>query len=92
MNSPRQIVIYSFLRLLLFVVPFTIFMLLNIEWWASALLATVIAVCLSYLLMLKQRHALATTVETWGKGKSTDADNDLENAALDADESAAQAD
>ncbi len=64
--------------------PFTIFMLLNIEWWASALLATVIAVCLSYLLLLKQRHALAVKVETWGKGKSTDADNDLENAALDA--------
>ena len=92
MNSSRQIVIYSILRLLLFVVPFTIFMLLNIAWWASALLATAIAVCLSYLLMLKQRHALAATVGTWGKGTSTDADNDLENAALDADESSAKTD
>ena len=91
MNSSRQIVIYSILRLLLFVVPFTIFMLLNIEWWVSALLATVIAVCLSYLLLLKQRHAVAATVETWGKGNNTDADNDLENAAIDADESATKA-
>ncbi len=92
MNSSRQIVTYSILRLLLFAVPFIIFMLLNIQWWASALLATVIAVCLSYLLLLKQRHEVAATVETWGKGKNTDADNDLENAALDADETTAKTD
>ena len=92
MKSSRQIIIYSVLRLLLFAVPFTVFMFLNIEWWASALLATVIAVCLSYLLLLKQRHALATTVETWGKSKNTDPDNDLENAALDATDTVTKAD
>ena len=84
MNSTRQIVIYSILRLLLFAVPFTLFMLMNIEWWASALLATGIAVSLSYLLLVKQRHEVAATVETWRKGPNIDADSDLENAALDA--------
>ena len=84
MNSTRQIVIYSILRILLFAVPFTIFMLMNIAWWASALFATGIAVSLSYLLLVKQRHQVATTVESWRHGTNTDADNDLENAALDA--------
>ena len=84
MNSTRQIVIYSILRLLLFAVPFTLFMLLSIEWWASALLATAIAVSLSYLLLVKQRHQVAATVESWRHGTNTDTDNDLENAALDA--------
>lgn len=85
MNSSRQIVIYSVLRLLLFAVPFTIFMLMSIDWWASALLATAIAVSLSYLLLVKQRHEVARTVESWHRhGTNTDADNDVENAALDA--------
>lgn len=92
MKSSRQIIIYSILRLLLFAVPFTIFMLMNIEWWASALLATVIAVCLSYIMLLRQRHEVAATVESWGKSTNTDADSDLENAALDATETATKAD
>lgn len=83
MSSSRRIVVYSILRLLLFVVPFIIFMLLRIDWWVSALLATVIAVCLSYIFLGKQRHEVAATVQTWGKGDHKDADNELENAALD---------
>lgn len=68
----------------MFVVPFTIFMLMNILWWVSALLATVIAVCLSYIFLGRQRHEVAATVESWRHGTNEDADNDLENAALDA--------
>lgn len=83
MNSTRQIIVYSILRLLLFVVPFTIFMLMDIEWWAAALFATGIAVSLSYLLLRGQRHELAATVETWGHGAPKDSESDLENAALD---------
>lgn len=68
----------------MFAVPFTIFMLMNISWWVSALLATVIAVCLSYIFLGRQRHEVAATVESWRHGTNEDADNDLENAALDA--------
>lgn len=84
MNSSRQLIVYSILRLLLFAVPFTIFMLINITWWVSALLATVIAVCLSYIFLRRQRHEVAATVDSWRHGTNEDADNDLENAALDA--------
>lgn len=71
------------MRLLLFAVPFTVFMLMSIVWWASALLATTIAVCLSYLLLSRQRNEVALAVHSWRKGASADPDNDLENAALD---------
>lgn len=60
-----------------------IFMLMSIEWWASALLATIIAVCLSYLLLGRQRNQVAATVQSWRNGTNADADNDLENAVLD---------
>lgn len=83
---------YSILRLLLFAVPFTIFLLLQIEWWVSALFATVIAVCLSYLFLRQQRHEVAATVESWRHGTNTDSDGDLENAALDAVEHPAESD
>lgn len=83
MSSSRRIIVYSILRLLLFVVPFIIFMLLRIEWWVSAILATIVAVCLSYLFLRRQRDEIAATVQTWGKGDRRDPDNELENAALD---------
>ena len=83
MNSSRRLAIFSILRLLLFAVPFIIFMVLSIQWWVSALLATVIAVCLSYLLLSRQRNEVASTVHSWREGKNTDTDNELENSALD---------
>lgn len=67
-------------------------MLLSIDWWWSALLATTIAVCLSYIFLSRQRHGVAETVESWRHGTNSDADNDLENAALDAADSAASSD
>ncbi|MEO6941582.1 MAG: DUF4229 domain-containing protein [Terrimesophilobacter sp.] len=83
MSSSRRIVIYSILRVLLFAVPFVIFMLLGIWWWVSALTAAVIAACVSFLFLTKQRNDVATVVQSWGKGTKRDSDNDLENAALD---------
>lgn len=85
MSSSRRIVVYSILRVLLFAVPFVIFMILGIWWWVSAIVAAVIAACLSYLFLTRQRNEVATVVQSWGKGTSRDADNDLENAALDRD-------
>lgn len=67
----------------MFAVPFTIFMLVSIQWWASAIFATIIAACLSYLFLSRQRNEVASTVHSWRNGTNADADNDLENAALD---------
>lgn len=76
----------------MFVVPFVLFMLLQIVWWVSALLATVIAVSLSYIFLRDQRHEVAATVESWRHGTTTDSDSDLENATLDAAERPSESD
>ena len=52
-------------------------MLLGIWWWVSALTAAVIAACVSFLFLTKQRNEVATVVQSWGKGTKRDSDNDL---------------
>ena len=55
---------YSIIRIGLFAVAFTVLMVLNIVWWASALLATVIAFALSYIFFVRQRDRLAEDLAT----------------------------
>lgn len=83
MSSTRRIVLYSIIRIALFAVPFILFMLLNIWWWLSAILAAIVAACLSYLFLGRQRNEVAEVVESWRHGDHRDDDNDVENAALD---------
>jgi hypothetical protein len=83
-SPARPILLYTVLRLLLFAVPFVILMILNVWWWVSAIVAAVIAACLSYLFLGRQRDAVSETVHGWRQGgTSRDTDNDVENAVLD---------
>jgi hypothetical protein len=50
---------YSIIRIGLFAATFALLMVLNIVWWASALLATLIAFALSYIFFVRQRDRLA---------------------------------
>lgn len=83
MSPARRIVVYSIVRVLLFAIPFTVLMLLEVWWWVSAILAAIVAACLSYLFLNRQRHEVAEVVESWRHGEHRDADNDIENEALD---------
>lgn len=83
MSATRRILLYSALRLVLFVVPFVAFLLLELYWWLAMLLAAIVATCLSYLFLRPQRDAVAETVYSWRNGTGRDADSDLENAVLD---------
>lgn len=58
-------------------------MLLRSPWWVAALVATVVGACLSYLFLDRQRSAVSETVYEWRNNAHTDADNDVENSALD---------
>lgn len=83
-SPARRILVYSAVRAVLVAVPFAVLMMMNIPWWASAPIAVVIAGCLSYLFLSRQRDEVAETVQSWRHGgTSSDADNDLENEALD---------
>jgi len=52
-------VTYSVYRVLLFAVPLTILLALQITWWIAALVAALIGVCLSYLFLRKPRERVA---------------------------------
>jgi hypothetical protein len=54
---------YSLLRLGLFTGLFVLLMVLGIEWWVSALLATAIAFTISYIFFYRQRAELAKDME-----------------------------
>lgn len=83
-SSARPILLYTILRVLLFVVPFAILMVLGIWWWVSAIAAAIIAACVSYLFLGRQRDAVSERVHAWRQGgTSRDDDNEVENAVLD---------
>lgn len=86
MSSARRVIVYSLIRVILFAVPFTILMVIGIDWWFSAPIAAVIAACLSYLFLRPQRDAVATTVYEWRHGDHHDEDSDIENEAIDRSE------
>jgi hypothetical protein len=55
----RAWLIYSALRVLLFVAPFGILLLLGIDWLWAAVIAAVVGFCLSYVLLRGQRDRAA---------------------------------
>lgn len=72
---------YSIIRIGLFAASFAILMVLNIVWWASALLATVIAFALSYIFFVRQRDKLAEDLATrLERSKRPDSDALAEDA------------
>ncbi len=86
-SPARPILLYSLLRVVLFAVPFVILMVLGIWWWVSAIVAAIIAACVSYLFLGRQRDAVSETVHGWRQhGTSRDDDNEVENAVLDDNE------
>ncbi len=52
-------VTYTVLRLLLFVVPLVILLLLHVDAWIAVVAAALIGLCLSYVLLRRPREAVA---------------------------------
>ena len=51
--------LFTVLRVLMFVVPFAILVALGIEGWLSAVIAAIIGLCLSYLFLRTPRDTVA---------------------------------
>ena len=51
--------VFTVLRVLTFVVPFILLLLLGIPGWLAALLSAVIGLCLSYIFLRKPRESVA---------------------------------
>ena len=85
-------VTYSVLRLLLFVVPLVILLVLRIEPWISVVAAALIGLCLSYIFLRRSRNAVATDLyaSRHRDKPATTVDDDVEDAAIDSSEAVPQ--
>lgn len=83
---------YTVLRLVVFVVPLVVLLLIGIVWWAAVIAAALIGLCLSYILLAKQRHAVASDLyAVRHRDKPAPSADYAEDEALDAAESEADA-
>jgi hypothetical protein len=78
-------VTYTVLRLLLFVVPLVILLLLGVEAWVSVVAAALIGLCLSYILLRRPREAVSRDLyEVRHRDKPVvSADDEAEDSAVD---------
>jgi hypothetical protein len=71
---------YSVIRIGLFALAFIGLFTLGLEWWLSAVLATVIAFTVSYIFFARQRDLLARDLEARASSKKNlDPDADAED-------------
>lgn len=76
--------VYSALRIGLFTGLFVLLMFLGIEWWISALVATVMAFSISYIFFYRQRLDAAKDVELLvSRRKGSDDDAAAEDSATE---------
>ena len=81
---------YSIIRIGLFALAFAGLFALGLDWWLSALLATVIAFAVSYIFFVKQRDQLARDLAERAAAKQ-DLDPDAEAEDQAASEGDSQA-
>lgn len=77
---------YTLIRLGLFGATFSLLMVLDIVWWASALFATVISFTVSYIFFYKLRNEVAADVaKRVQKSQETDEDSAIEDGDIDSE-------
>ncbi len=76
---------YTVLRLLLFVAPLAILLLVGVEAWISVVAAALIGLCLSYVLLRRPREAVSRDLyEVRHREKPlVSADDEAEDSAID---------
>ena len=91
MKTSHRWLLYTLLRLGLFVGVFALLMALQVVWWAAAIFATLISFTVSYLFFRDTRDALALDLQQRRSRGGVDPDADAENAANDAAAASPQA-
>jgi len=79
---------YTVLRLVVFVVPLIVLLVIGIVWWAAVIAAALIGLCLSYILLSKPRNAVSSDLyAARHRDKPAASPDDEEDAAIDAAQS-----
>ena len=78
-------VTYTVLRLLLFVVPLVILLVLHVDAWISVVAAALIGLCLSYVLLKRPREAVSRDLYSVRHREKplVSADDEAEDSAVD---------
>lgn len=58
-------------------------MLIGMEWWVAAIVATILAFAISYIFFSEPREALARDIHERRNSADRDVDSEIENALLD---------
>ena len=82
-KSSTRWILYSLFRVGLFAAALLAMLLLGLELWVAAIVATVVAFCISYIFFSEPREALARDIRERQLHAGVDADSDAENDAID---------
>lgn len=74
---------YTVLRLALFAIPLVVLLLLGVRWWLACIVAALVGLCLSYLLLVKQRRAVASDLYEIRQGRQTPAKRSADEISED---------
>ncbi|CAN5237075.1 hypothetical protein BH11ACT3_BH11ACT3_05560 [soil metagenome] len=85
LDRVRPWIRYTLLRVGLFALIFVLLIVLGVEWWISALVATAVAFCVAYIFFrpLRQEFADELAESRAGRGRPADGkptDEDVEDA------------
>lgn len=83
MKPSTRWILYSLFRVGLFAAALVAMLLLGLELWVAAIVATVVAFAVSYVFFNEPREALARDIQERRQGAGLDRDSDIENALLD---------
>lgn len=70
---------YSLIRVGIFVAVFATLMLLQIDWWISAIIAAIIGLCVSYIFFGELRRRVAEDLAARRERPVSDRDADVED-------------
>lgn len=87
MSNAKNWALYSIIRLLMFAVPFAVFLALGLQFWLCAVLAAVVGLSLSIIFLAGSRSRASESIYQWRQPKRN-ADDILEDEAVEAAEAA----
>jgi len=83
-KTGRVWLVYSLLRVALFVVPFALLMLAGVAWYWAAIVAAIISLCASYIFLGRQRAVMAQDLSAIQRGRRRPVEDDtVEDDAVD---------
>ena len=83
MKPSTRWILYSLFRVGLFAAALVAMLLLGLELWVAAIVATVVAFAVSYVFFNEPREALARDIQDRRNNVGVDRDSDIETSLLD---------